>query len=89
MISALFTHNGVTDTLSGWSRRTGIKRATLEARMSRKSMSLAEAIETPVMKARGIQVANPNKLKPLAKPKLIRGPKHWYDYGDLEDEAVS
>lgn len=81
MSAVSFTYNGVTDTLSEWSRRTGIKRATLEARMSRKGMSLAQAIETPVMKTRGKHIAKPTPTptpKPV-KPKLIRGPRNWYD----------
>lgn len=64
-VAATYTHNGVTDTIRGWARRTGIPRATLQGRLNTFHWPVARALETPA------KSGNRN---------LIRGPKHWYDY---------
>jgi len=40
----LVTHNGVTDKISGWSRRTGIKHTTLNMRLTKCKWSVARAL---------------------------------------------
>ena len=42
----LLTHQGVTDSLSGWARRAGLRRDTIYLRLKR-GWSLGEALETP------------------------------------------
>jgi len=32
-VPIVLTHNGITDSISGWSRRTGIKKTTLSLRL--------------------------------------------------------
>lgn len=76
----VYTYQGVTDTLAGWARRKGINQRTLFARMNRKCWTIERALETPLdARGRRNEPAKPAKPKP-AKPKLIRGPKNWYDY---------
>ena len=42
--SGSITHNGITDTYQGWSRRTGIKVSTISMRISKYGWSVADAL---------------------------------------------
>jgi hypothetical protein len=45
--AVLYSHNGITDSIGGWSRRCGLNRKTLEARLSRKGWTLERVLTTP------------------------------------------
>jgi hypothetical protein len=47
--SHLLTHKGETRTIAQWSRITGIKQATLRARIEVSGMSVKDTLETPVV----------------------------------------
>jgi hypothetical protein len=68
----VITHKGVTDTLNGWCKRTGLNRSTLDARLSR-GWPLDRALETS---ANPDDTFNPDEVKPSKK--LIKAPRHWY-----------
>jgi hypothetical protein len=68
----LLTHNGITDSISGWSRRTGIGNTTLSLRL-KVGWPLAECLER--------KPTTPRKpaVRARKKGKLIRGPRCWYN----------
>jgi hypothetical protein len=45
--NVLLTHNGVTDTIAGWVKRTGLNRATLDSRLTR-GWPIDHALSMPV-----------------------------------------
>jgi hypothetical protein len=68
----LLTHNGITDSISGWARRTGIGKTTLSARLKRADWPLERCLEkNPTPRKRNVRSRK--------KGKLIRGPRCWYN----------